>query len=521
MAPLRIYLEKVAAANGYLAGLLLLSALLGLVRFNDIPVGSFFDDAHYLVLAESLASGQGYHLISYPQAPVETAFPPGWPLLLTPLTAVFGPSLFWPRLLAFVFWLGSIPLAYRLFASRVSPALMPLLLALIALNPHLIGMAGTAMSEAAFLFFTLLALALLQTWVRQPDQRTLWRLLAIGLATFTALLVRTIGLALVIAVAISLLRTLRRHQWRWLLPLLGLAVLGLGLLAWFNQKLGGTFVFSQTYSDHLAYLLPRWTEFLRFWEVGTAVSSTALANAVLPIFELQALTNLLTPGVMQGLAWLTLLLVGMGWLIRCRELSGVELYVLGYAAIFYVWVVYIDTVQPRITLPLIPFMTFYLVTAVAQLSRWVAGSLKPQRAPRLAHGVLGLLLVLHLGRNLYAAINPVSQDIVDLAAGTTWMAANLPPDVIVMTPNPVPDYLYLRRQTVDYPASIGQLHEQLTAQSAAYILVRPNLVVGRQASLDAKGQQLLQFIQSSPDQFELVYEDSPKQVWVYQLRGNS
>ena len=58
MTRLRIYLEKVAAANGYLAGLLLLSALLGLVRFNDIPVGSFFDDAHYLVLAESLASGR-------------------------------------------------------------------------------------------------------------------------------------------------------------------------------------------------------------------------------------------------------------------------------------------------------------------------------------------------------------------------------------------------------------------------------------------------------------------------------
>ncbi len=503
--------------NTYTAALVILSAVWSMVRFNDIPVGSFFDDAHYLVLAESLATGRGYHLINYPQSPLETAFPPGWPLLLVPVTAVFGTSLFWPRLLTFAFWLGSILLTGRLLAHRLPPPLAPLFLALVALNPHLIGMAGTAMSEAGFLFFTLLTLTQLQTWADQPEKRTLWRLLAIGLAAFLALLVRTIGIALVAAVVISLLRTLRRQQLGWLLAAGGLGVVGLALLAWFNQGVGGSLIFSQMYSGHLAYLLPRWAEFLRFWEVGTAVSPETLANAVVPVFELQAITARLTPGLMRLLAVAVLLLVAFGFGLRCRQMSAVEWYVLGYLAIFYVWIVYINTVQPRIALPLIPFATFYVVTAVHRLIQWLMHTASPQKARQLVQIALALLLVVHLGRNLYAALNPPRHDIADLTAGTTWMASNLPPDVVVMTPNPVPDYLYLHRLTVDYPPNVAQLPTQLAAHSVAYILVRPNLASGRQATLDARGIEILQFIQSSPSQFELIYQNQQKQVWVYRV----
>ena len=51
--------------------LILGSALLCLVRFDTTQVGFFNDDAHYIVLAESLATGHGYHLINYPNFPLE------------------------------------------------------------------------------------------------------------------------------------------------------------------------------------------------------------------------------------------------------------------------------------------------------------------------------------------------------------------------------------------------------------------------------------------------------------------
>jgi hypothetical protein len=501
----------------YAPVLIVLSAVWSLVRFNNIPVGAFFDDAHYLVLAESLVSGQGYHLINYLHAPVEAAFPPGWPLLLVPITAVFPHSIFWPKVLSVAFWLGAIPLVDRLLGHRLPAFLGSLFLAVVALNPHLIGMAGTVMSESAFLFFTLLTLLLLQTWVEQPKERTFWRLMAIGLVTLTAVLIRTVGVALVAAVIISLLRTLRGSQLRWWLFAAGLGALALALLIGFNSSVGGTLIFSQLYSEHLAYLLPRWTEFLRFWEVGTAVSLEALANAVVPIFELRAATALLTPGVMRGLAMIVLLFVALGFGLRCRQMSAVEWYVLGYVLIYYVWIVYIGTVQPRIALPLIPFATFYWGTAVSQIAHWLFQAKKPPQFKRLVQLCFGLLLVIHLGRNSYAALHPPRNEIADLAAGVPWMAANLPQDAVVMTPTPVPDYLYLHRRTADYPMQPAQLPLAVAEGSVDYILIRPSLISGRQADLDARSKQILLFVQSNPDQFTLIHHNQNKQIWVYQV----
>ena len=510
--------EGMSAHLGYLLLIVGFSGVWCLIRFNHIPVGSFFDDAHYLVLAESLATGRGYQLINFPHAPVETAFPPGWPLLLMPVTAVFPGSLFWPKLLAFAFWLAAIPLVNRLLGSRLPAFLALPFFVIFALNPHLVGMADTVMSEAAYLFFTLLALVFLQQWVAQPEKRTSWRLLALGAATFAALLVRTIGVALVVVVVVSLLRNLRGRPLRWLFLAVGLATAVFALLALFNQRLGGTLIFSQTYSEHLAYLLPRLADFLRFWQVGTAVSLETVANAVVPIFELQAVTAVLTPLGVQVLAVLVLLLVAVGFAVRCRQMTAVEWYVLAYLAIFYVWTVYINTVQLRILLPLIPFMTFYWGTAVLQLGGWFLGKAQPERLKRFAQLGFALLLLLHLGRNVYATLNPVSNDLVDLAASVAWMNDNLPPDAVVMTPNPVPDYLYLRRLTVEFPQETAVLTQTIADQGVDYILIRPNLASNRhQDGLDPKGVQLLQLIQSKPSQFRLVHRDPLQQVWVYQI----
>jgi hypothetical protein len=62
--------------------LILASVLLGVLRFDSFQVGGYHDDAYYIVLAESLARGHGFRLINFPDAPIEVAFPPGWPLLL-------------------------------------------------------------------------------------------------------------------------------------------------------------------------------------------------------------------------------------------------------------------------------------------------------------------------------------------------------------------------------------------------------------------------------------------------------
>jgi hypothetical protein len=73
-------------SNLFVMGLILASAALAILRFDSLQIGTSYDDAKYIILAESLASGQGYELINFPRPQIERNFPPGWPLVLAPFT---------------------------------------------------------------------------------------------------------------------------------------------------------------------------------------------------------------------------------------------------------------------------------------------------------------------------------------------------------------------------------------------------------------------------------------------------
>ena len=73
-----------AARLVFVAGLGLAT---GLAIVDALPVGVVADDAFYVILARSLAMGQGYHALNLPGDPAER-FPPGYPALLALLSFV-------------------------------------------------------------------------------------------------------------------------------------------------------------------------------------------------------------------------------------------------------------------------------------------------------------------------------------------------------------------------------------------------------------------------------------------------
>ena len=57
----------------------------GFAVVNTLPVGGFYDDAFYVILAKSLATAHSYRNLNLPGAPFATHYPPGYPLLLAVL----------------------------------------------------------------------------------------------------------------------------------------------------------------------------------------------------------------------------------------------------------------------------------------------------------------------------------------------------------------------------------------------------------------------------------------------------
>ena len=61
----------------------------GLSILDTLPVGAYFDDGMYVILAKSIATGHGYRWLQLPGAPAATHFPPGYPAVLALLWKLY------------------------------------------------------------------------------------------------------------------------------------------------------------------------------------------------------------------------------------------------------------------------------------------------------------------------------------------------------------------------------------------------------------------------------------------------
>ncbi|HVX37941.1 MAG TPA: hypothetical protein VHB25_00110 [Gemmatimonadaceae bacterium] len=187
---------------------------IALAAIDPLPVGVVHDDGMYVVLAKSIATGHGYRWLHLPGMPAATHFPPGYPLLLALVWAVF--PAFPANVLAFkalnaVLLAGAaaamLLLAHRRLGFSVRGAALVALLGCASI-PSLV-LSSLVMSETLFLTLVLLSLLLAERLVEAPAP--LWRYAALGLLVGAVTLVRTHGLALAVAVVFAL--ALRR-RWR-------------------------------------------------------------------------------------------------------------------------------------------------------------------------------------------------------------------------------------------------------------------------------------------------------------------
>ena len=194
-----------AAAAAPLTALIVLG--IGLAIIDALPVGVFYDDAMYVILGKSLATGHGYRWLNLPGTPPATHFPPGYPALLAAIWRAF-PN-FPANVLAFkaanAVLLAVASGALVLLARRrfgFSPlAAATLTISGCAVIPVLT-LSSVVLSEP--LFLALLIPVLLFAEVVVDSERRGRDLVLLGLLAGVATLVRTHGIALVFGLALAL-----------------------------------------------------------------------------------------------------------------------------------------------------------------------------------------------------------------------------------------------------------------------------------------------------------------------------
>ncbi len=137
--------------------LLLATGVILSILLFDPKLGTGGDNALYIILARALSSGQGFSNIHQANCPPHTLVPPGYPLLLVPLVAIFPESFIPLKLLSVAFFIGSILLTYLLLKNYVGYLAAFIVSLFMAIAPFLLDLSHTILSELPCLFFILLS----------------------------------------------------------------------------------------------------------------------------------------------------------------------------------------------------------------------------------------------------------------------------------------------------------------------------------------------------------------------------
>lgn len=169
--------------------------LAALANITPHPIGVFFDDAIYALVAKAIAEGQGFVYPQLPGTPAAIHYPPAFPLLLSLVWKIAPPfpdSTMWfklvnPIVLGVAAW-GATRLTIRVFGWTPLAAAGVVLLGFVGV-PTLM-LASVLLSEPLFLATLFPALLSASTLVERGGAK--WIVFA-GVASAALVLTRTVG----------------------------------------------------------------------------------------------------------------------------------------------------------------------------------------------------------------------------------------------------------------------------------------------------------------------------------------
>jgi len=303
------------------------------------------DSTTYVLGAESLAQGKGYLEGRYPAI----LFPPGTSLILAAAWIIGGHTYWALNAEVLLFAFGSLAICFLSFRESLGSVGSGILV-LLCLGSTLFFVTTTyVLSEIFFIFFSLLAL-----WCYRRDSTA-----GSVLSALAAVMVRTVGVSLAIALLLASVRK-RPRSWRNIAAY-AVPIFFALLWEWRNRRLGWS------YSDLMTQRDP--------WVLTSGHISllTLLSRLVANRGYCRVLENVLTNDLTADIAWAVIAGVALAGLfvLGFRRLSPDErwpiaLYLTLYAiAIALYW----PSVIIRFTLPILPLVFACIVGGVEEMAR--------------------------------------------------------------------------------------------------------------------------------------------------------
>ncbi len=460
------------------------------------------DFAQYIHQAINISRGidmkeTGYIYSRYTPELGPRAYPPGFPLLLTPVYAIFGLNISAFQILLILLQLVALVIIYLLYLREVSWPMALILLMMLGLSPYLISFKRAVMSDIPFLLVN----SALVLWIERiySEQRfNRWTILIASLLAFAGYLIRTLGFVILGALLLSdLIKRRRLTRFTWgtiagtiLLVVISRLVLGGGEESYLDQFAGYSPLIILRGVEH--YLL---NSMRGFW-AGPSLSFIPYTPPILWI--------LATP------------LIILGWIVRARRSTlFMELYFIFYLMIILAW----PSIQElRFLYPILPFFLLYAGIGFETIRTVVKQQLGYRPAYTLAVLAAMVILAIYSVRTakVVAAEGPVEDGPYTAVATALFdfIREQTNPESVFVFYKPRALALYTERRASVFPYS------QSMSVAVDYLdEIKVNYVIVQDTDPNTPNTALAALIKTCPSSFELVFNNESFSVFQIQQAG--
>jgi hypothetical protein len=479
------------------------------------------DQAVYLVTAKSLSAGSGNRLICFPDEPPSTKYPIGYPLVISSVIKAFGLNAIGLTAIRFVSVCAALChylLNIRLFRCYFSRRLSLLAALAIAVSPLTFEFAGELMAEELFGAVWALALVLTIEAVgsRANDRRAFLLAATLGVTVGSALLLRTIGIAIIA----GMLPGLAVNR-RWKLCLISGLAAGMTIapwILWSSLNGGGTF---KSYSAENAIAIK--TPLTKAVTIATDVVPAILfpplqTNAFDKYVPLMMQSGLCS--VIGGCATI-IGLIGACSLLRRRD-------ILVPAAVPYLLIILLWWWEPsRFLLPLYPILAIMLLSGLRVVTD--ACNFGCTRRVALAGYVVCVASTIgglavdatrlkavwkyeHWHGAREASYWKATKEALD------WISSNTPPGTQCVSPQPESVYLFTNRRSRNLPLTVDAMERmfaQLPGDSIVLATKRPNY--GSPTREEYAYSGIRSVVRRSPGLLTQVWQSPDQEVEIYKV----
>lgn len=484
-------------------------------------IGDSYDDGHYITLAQSLAQGKGFSQPQVPGNPPESQYPPGWPLLLAPVWLVnpdFPANAIGFKFVALLCALAFGALTYAWLRARgTSTTFTLVVVALTLFNPLVLGYATSAFSEMAYGASSILALWLVEKYIR--DTRASWRAaLCASLAVAFVFYVRTFGITLVAATIVYALGHWRRAGAR----------LALLIVVW----IAPWFVRGALLPDGSPYLQQFLLKAQEQPELGTIGVLDLIVRIVLNLraYLLAGLPGVVLPsqvpltfvnlaeGLRVGAPFVGSDLV-LAMVVGSAVLAPIILRraLMDWYVAFYLGLGLLWNWEPiRFLVPLTPLLYANVLEQITLFGSALTSAWR-LRAQRIGVALIALFVLANVVTQAGFAwtMHQTTTPSPEWSARFRlfdWIARNTRRDSVLASLNDYQVYLYTRRPVMREIGSLAALRRY----QVEYVVLVPYGGVMVEGDLSRRYFEPVQ--RAQPAKFELVYEDAPAGIQVLKIR---